>query len=74
MDITTLMRRVRVRTDWIDSPSDIALIIIAAALVFAAHYFLPKYFPNLSQRMVKIICYGAIFVLVIIWSVTAGGI
>ncbi len=64
----------RIRTDWIDSPSDIALIIIAAALVFAAQYFLPKYFPNLSQRMVKIICYGAIFVLVIIWSATAGGI
>lgn len=69
---TTLAMLRRVRTDWIDKPSDIGLIVILVALLFAAQYFLPKYFPNLSEKTVKFICYGVMIVVVIIWFAVVG--
>lgn len=62
----------RIRGRWIDSPSDIGLLILVIALSIAVNYFLPKYFPQLSEQMTKIICYGCVLVLALLWFIFVG--
>lgn len=55
------------RADWFDEPSDIALFVIVTALVLAVHYFLPKYFPSVSPKKIKVICAIIMLVVMGIW-------
>ncbi len=61
-----------VRTHWIDKPSDIGLLIVGVVLAIAVNYFLPKYFPQLSETTVKLIFYVVIAVVAIIWFTVVG--
>lgn len=64
MDTPLAMLR---RADWFDDPSDIALFVIVTALVLAVHYFLPKYFPHVSPKKIKVICAIIMLVVMGIW-------
>ncbi len=60
------------RRDWFDEPSDFALFVIVTALVLAAHYFLPKYFPHVSPKKIEVICAIIMLVVMSIWFYVVG--
>ncbi len=62
-----LARRIRIR-----SASDIGLLVILLVIVIAAQYFLPKYFPNMSETMLKVIIYAVGIVIAVIWFFVVG--
>ncbi len=63
--IDFLMRRYR--RNRIDSPEELGCLIVSLAVVFAAQYFIKKFYPDVSEALLKAISYGIIFVIVIIW-------
>lgn len=63
--IDFLMRRYR--RSRIDSPEELGCLIVCLAVVFAAQYFIKKFYPDISETLLKAISYGIIFVIVIIW-------
>ncbi|MBE6851485.1 MAG: hypothetical protein E7504_07135 [Ruminococcus sp.] len=66
----SLMRIIRVR---IDSAEDIGFLIICIAIGFAMWYFLPKFFPDITEKKLKIILCITGVVLGIIWVAIVGG-
>ncbi len=60
------------RADWFDEPSDFALFVIVTALVLAVHYFLKKYFPQASPKMLKVISSIIMLVVMTIWYYVVG--
>ena len=62
-----MARRIRIR-----SASDVGLLIILLVVVIAAQYFLPKYFPNMSENKLKFIIYAVGIAIALIWAFTVG--
>lgn len=63
----SMARRIRIR-----SASDVGLLIILLVVVIAAQYFLPKYFPNMSETKLKFIIYAVGIAIGVIWAFTVG--
>ncbi len=67
MDITALMRRVRIR-----SFNDLLIYIILLIVVVGLQYFLPKFFPTWSENTIKIVTWIVGIVIAVICFFIAG--